>query len=180
MFLGRTVVHAVSPRPVTSVAWARYEVSLDICGRHGGSRRSVSPNDSGFACQYHSTNALYPSLYTCCCYQKVKQTNFWTFLEQCISEIGEHWIEKFFPIFECTGWIGLVWRYCILGLLYPNTTLLNSGCEMLSYCPCLLHFPALISICISALNNLPSPARALVKFILAGFSYSFPEHSSFG
>jgi len=52
--------------------------------------------------------------------------------------------------------------------LYEDTAY-KTGCEILSYCPCLLYFPASLSICISALNNLLFPGRTLVKFILAGF-----------
>jgi hypothetical protein len=56
----------------------------------------ASPNNSGFPCQYHSTNAPYSFSSTCCSYQKDKWAKPGNLPEiSDLSKVREHWIEKY-------------------------------------------------------------------------------------
>ena len=58
----RSWLSAVSCRPDTAEARVRYQVNpCEICGAQSVTVTDFSPSTSVFACQYHSTNAAYPS-----------------------------------------------------------------------------------------------------------------------
>ena len=54
-----------------------------ICGGRSRTMTGFSPGTSGFACQYHATNAAHSSSSTCCSCQKDQWVNF-TFMLPCI------------------------------------------------------------------------------------------------
>jgi hypothetical protein len=58
----------------------------------------------GFPCQHHSTNASYSSSSTCCSYQKNKLAQPGNLPKRnALSEIGEHWKEKYFHLGNIFG-----------------------------------------------------------------------------
>jgi len=73
MYIGCAITQAVSCQAVTTEAWVRSQVSpCEIGDTQIGNWIGFSPNYLVYPSHYHSTNALYSSLCTCCSYQKYK------------------------------------------------------------------------------------------------------------
>jgi hypothetical protein len=92
------MAEAVSRRAHTTEAGAQSRViPRELDGGQCGSGTGFSPNTSVFSCQYHSTNAPYSSSSACCSYQKDKRVKSGSLPKiSAFSDIGEHWIEKYF------------------------------------------------------------------------------------
>jgi hypothetical protein len=81
-------------------AEAQDQTQVSLCENFGGQSvtgRVFSPSISVVPCQYHSTNAPFLSLSTCCSYQKDKRSKIVDLPKSnAPSEIGEHGIENKF------------------------------------------------------------------------------------
>jgi hypothetical protein len=94
------MAQAVSRRLLTAEARVRSQViPCEICRGRSVTGTGFSPSTSVFPCKYHSTNAPYSSSSTHCSCQKDKRAKPGNLTKNnAVSEIGEHWIEKYFHL----------------------------------------------------------------------------------
>jgi hypothetical protein len=91
------MAQVVRHRPFTADNRVRSRASSsEICGRQNDTWTGRS-NTSVVSRQYHSNSAPHLSPLTCYSYRKDKLAKQGNHAESCvISEIGEHWLEKYF------------------------------------------------------------------------------------
>jgi hypothetical protein len=100
------VTRAVSPRPLTTEAWVRSQISPSgICGGQIGTRAGFPPRAPVFLSLYHSTSAPDSFSSTYAHRSRSRKTSVRSLVtskkknkNNAVSEICQHWIEKYFHI----------------------------------------------------------------------------------
>ena len=88
----------VSRQPVIAETRVPSQASpCKVCGGQGGTETGLSPSTSVFPFRYHSTNTAYSTSYAA--HQKNERAKAGNLPKSnTLSEVGEHWIEKYFHL----------------------------------------------------------------------------------
>jgi hypothetical protein len=97
--LGCAIAQAVTNQPATAKTRVRSHVSLcEILGTQDRKGKVFSPSILVFSCQVHPINAPYPSSATPT--RRNNEQSLRNFKNRsALSEIGKHWIERYFHFF---------------------------------------------------------------------------------
>jgi hypothetical protein len=103
VFQGCAMAYAVSRQSPTAKNRVQSQTtSCEIFGGQGGTGTGFLRVLRFSSCQHHSINASYPSSSKCCSYLKGKLAKPAILLKNdAVSEIEEHWKEKYFTLLRC-------------------------------------------------------------------------------